>query len=138
MAHRINGPRISVHAKNLIAFSKQIHQIASLPAARVEDPHPRRDTSPQKLVEEVDIDVSELALKVWHGDIPIIRDGGLLPTPCASTRDGLTCRSPRYRRCRDDLVAAPARPQANGRAAGQGTVLPPGRTRCQPDGAGRG
>jgi hypothetical protein len=41
--------------------------------ARIEDPHPRRDSSTQNLIEEVDVDLSELVLKIVHGDLPIIR-----------------------------------------------------------------
>jgi hypothetical protein len=34
--------------------------------ARIEDPHPGRDSSAQNLIEEVDIDLSELMLKIVH------------------------------------------------------------------------
>ncbi len=42
--------------------------------ARVEDTHPRRDPSAKQLIEEVNVDLSELLLKVRHGGVPIIRD----------------------------------------------------------------
>ena len=35
-------------------------------AARIEDPHPRRDSSTQDLIEEVNVDLSELMLKIVH------------------------------------------------------------------------
>ena len=66
IADGFNGPRIRVHAEDFVAFPEQIDQIASVPAARVEDPHPGRDTATKQLIEEIDVDLSELLLKIGH------------------------------------------------------------------------
>src|SRR6202030_1702216 len=52
----------------------KIDQVAAGAAPRIEDAHPRRDAPAQKLVEEVDVDRTELFWKAGHGYIQIVRD----------------------------------------------------------------
>jgi len=47
--------------------SEEIHKIATEAAASIEDTHPWADISPEKLVEQVDVNWAELLLKRRHG-----------------------------------------------------------------------
>jgi hypothetical protein len=43
-----------------------------MPAASVQNPHTGRDPASQELIEEVDVDLSEILLKAGHGGASII------------------------------------------------------------------
>ncbi len=62
----VNRTRIRVHAKYLVTLPEQIDQITPVPTAGVEDSHPGGDASAQELIEQVDVDLSELSLEIGH------------------------------------------------------------------------
>src|ERR1019366_8472497 len=67
-ARVLDRARVGVHAENLVSLLEQINQVAAETASGVEDAHARRDAPAQDLVEQVNIDLAELLLKVcWHG-----------------------------------------------------------------------
>jgi hypothetical protein len=59
-AHAPDGVWIGIHAEDFVPFPQEVKQIASFPAAGVQDAHAWRDTAAEKLVEEIDIDTAEL------------------------------------------------------------------------------
>jgi hypothetical protein len=83
--HGGNRIDIQVDRKHLVASSEQVDEVAPRTAARVEDPHRRRQASTQQLVEEVDVDLAKLRFKVSHRAHP-------------TSDDDLTARSRAYSR----------------------------------------
>ncbi len=53
---------IRVYGEDFAAFAEEMDEVSSVAAASVEDAHPGRDISSQDLVEDVDIDLTELLL----------------------------------------------------------------------------
>jgi len=76
-ARALNRVRVGVHAEYLIPLPEKIDQVAPRSAARIEQPHPRPDTTSEKLIEQVDVDLAELLLKIGHGFLPIIHSAEL-------------------------------------------------------------
>src|SRR4051812_45476761 len=58
--------RVGVDAVNVVPLMEEVDKVASGTAGRVEDPHTRRDPSAEELIEEVDIDLAELLMKICH------------------------------------------------------------------------
>jgi hypothetical protein len=61
-AHVIDTGGIRVYGKNFTAFSKQMHQVAPVPASCVDHAHTGCDVTPRNLIEYVNIDSAELFL----------------------------------------------------------------------------
>ena len=61
--HRL---RIRVYSVDVVPFAEKIHQVAAGPAPGIQNSHPAADPAAQKLVEQVDVDRSEVFLKVVH------------------------------------------------------------------------
>lgn len=66
MTHLFDGVWIGVRGEDLVAFLKEIDQISAGSAACIEDAHSRRDAAAEELIEEVDVNLAELMLKVEH------------------------------------------------------------------------
>jgi hypothetical protein len=66
MARGLERARIRIYSEHFEALSEQIDDVSSRAAAGIEDPHSRRDTPAEKLIEQVDIDRSELVAEVDH------------------------------------------------------------------------
>jgi hypothetical protein len=62
--HGVDGRRVSVATENLVAGAQRVHQIPALAAAGVEQPHAWADAAAQELIEEIDVDLAELVVKV--------------------------------------------------------------------------
>ncbi len=60
LPYMLHALGIGVERKDLAALPQQVHQIAPIPAARVEHPHPGLDIAAQNLIEHIDIDLPEL------------------------------------------------------------------------------
>ncbi len=66
LTHSFHRAWIGIHSENLVTFLQKINQITPVATACVADPHPWRDPSPEQLIKEVNVDLSELALKIMH------------------------------------------------------------------------
>ena len=62
-ASGLDGFGVRVHAEDLIAVSKKVSKVSAGTAARVEDFHARGDAPAKKLIEQIDIDRTELFQK---------------------------------------------------------------------------
>jgi hypothetical protein len=58
---------IQIHAKHLVSLAQEIDQVPAGATARIQNPHTRNDAASQQLIEEVDVDVTELLAKVGRG-----------------------------------------------------------------------
>jgi hypothetical protein len=59
----IHGLRVRVRAINVIPLPQQINKIPAVAAAGIQYSHPGRDATFQKLIEKIDIDLTELFLQ---------------------------------------------------------------------------
>ena len=66
--------RICVDGEYVAALSQEVDEIAAGTAPCVEDAHRRRDVSAQKLIEEVDVDLTELFLRHHVKKLPARSD----------------------------------------------------------------
>src|ERR1700722_12706074 len=66
----LNRVAVSVECEYLAPLAQQMHQIAPIPASRIEHPHSRRDVAAQNLVEYVDVDLPELLLNTQRHCFP--------------------------------------------------------------------
>jgi hypothetical protein len=64
IAHPRDRHRVRVDAADIEPLAQEVHEIPSAAAARVEDRHPARNSSAQQLIEEIDVDLTELGLKI--------------------------------------------------------------------------
>src|SRR5262245_3932957 len=64
MLHARDRRGIGVVAGHRPAAAEQIDKVAALSTARVEHTHAGPDPAPQKLIEEVDVDLAELRVEV--------------------------------------------------------------------------
>ena len=64
--HRRERAGIGVDAEDLEAVPEEVDEVAAAAAAGVEDAHARRDASAEQLIEDVDVDLAELGLKIRH------------------------------------------------------------------------
>lgn len=62
-----DGDRVLVCGEDFVAFVEEVDEIAASSAAGVEDPHAGGDVAAEELVEEVDVDLTELLLEGGHG-----------------------------------------------------------------------
>jgi hypothetical protein len=58
----LNAASVLIEGENLAPLAQQMHQISSVTAAGVQNPHSRSDVSAQNLIEDVNIDLPELFL----------------------------------------------------------------------------
>ena len=65
---------VLVYAEDLVSLAQEVDEVAPEAAARIEDTHSGMDAATEKLIEEVDIDGTELLLKRRHRDEPMIRE----------------------------------------------------------------
>jgi hypothetical protein len=77
----IESPRIRIRPKHFKAFPEEVYKVATRAAARIKDPHTGSDALPEELIEQIDIDPSELVVKVGHADsiIQLIYIHGAVP-----------------------------------------------------------
>ena len=66
-AHGLDGRRVRIDGADVIAMVEKKHEVAPVPAPRVEDPHPRNDSLAKDLIEEIDVDRAEGRREVEHG-----------------------------------------------------------------------
>jgi hypothetical protein len=59
-------PWVCVRAKDLISLTEKIEKVAARTTPCIKDPKPSSDSASQDLVEELDVDLTELFLKVSH------------------------------------------------------------------------
>ena len=59
-----NALDVRIERKHLAAFAQQMHQVPSISAARIQNPHSRRNVPPQNLIENVNVDLPELLPQV--------------------------------------------------------------------------
>ena len=60
----LNRGRILIHSKHFVTGSQEVDEIATRSTPDVEHTHPWHDASAEQLIEEVDIDLTELLMKV--------------------------------------------------------------------------
>ena len=63
-AHRL-APFGRIHGGG-DGLPEKVDQVPARSAARIEHAHPRPNTAPEQLIEEVDVDLAELLLKIGH------------------------------------------------------------------------
>ncbi len=51
VARRLESARFRIRTKHLKALPEEVYKVASIAAARIEDPHPRRDALSEELIE---------------------------------------------------------------------------------------
>ena len=67
LSNRADRRVVCIGAGHVEASAHEVHEVASAAAARVEDRHPVANASPMDLIEQVDVDIAELAAKVVGG-----------------------------------------------------------------------
>ena len=84
-ADGVNRGRVGIHGPHVEAATQEIRKIASRATARVEYPPPTVESTAQQLIEQIDIDVTELRGKcgrparrigLWHPVQLFSRDPG--------------------------------------------------------------
>jgi hypothetical protein len=73
-AYGLYGLQVRIDAKNLEAFPEEIDQVPAGATSGIEDAHAGQDTAAEELIEEVDIDLSELLLESGQGHLTMVRD----------------------------------------------------------------
>ena len=70
LADVTDGLRVLVHGVDVEAFAQEVHEIATAAAAGIEQAHARPDATAEQLIEQVDVDVPELAdpSETWIGN----------------------------------------------------------------------
>ena len=63
---RCSRPRIGVNTEDLESRLQQIVEVPTGPASSIQNAHPRRDSTAQQLVEQIDVDCVEPGLKLDH------------------------------------------------------------------------
>jgi len=71
-----DGFGILIGGEDLVAFAKEVDEVATGAAAGVEDSHAGHNVAAKKLVEEVDVDVAKLLVEGRHGFKRMIQDEG--------------------------------------------------------------
>ena len=66
--------RVGVHAENLVSLSKQVDQVAPGSASGIEHAHSASNSATQELIEQIDVNLAELLLKVGHEAVLMIRE----------------------------------------------------------------
>src|SRR5204863_10028734 len=102
-ADRLDRVSVRIGAEHVGTRSEKVDKVASRPTARIEHPHRRFQTPTKQLVEEVDVDLAELDVKIrhvaefsrsrsrrytarraWHGDARYRRCETLVAGRCAA------------------------------------------------------
>jgi hypothetical protein len=71
MARGIDGSRVCVNSIHVEAFPEQINEITARAAAHIDDTHARSDAAAQQLIEQINIYVTKLPVKIAHSVNPI-------------------------------------------------------------------
>jgi hypothetical protein len=62
----LDGSGIRVYCEDFATGLKDIDEVAARPAPDIKDPHAPSNAPAEELVEQVDVDVSELRLQIGH------------------------------------------------------------------------
>jgi len=65
LANMLDSSWVRVDRENFGVFPQEIDEVSAVAAASVENAHAGRDVSPQDLIEDVDVDLSEQFLDVY-------------------------------------------------------------------------
>ena len=63
----VDGVRVAIGRKDLEAGLQQIDEVSSAAARRIQHAHARADAPAKQLIEQVDVDLPELALEIRQG-----------------------------------------------------------------------
>jgi hypothetical protein len=59
LSYMLNAIAVQIERKDLAALAEQMHEIAPVPASRIQNTHSGRDVPSQNLIENIDVNLSK-------------------------------------------------------------------------------